>query len=301
MENRSLYKTEALMRGAVLYREFGRLADKLEALPYALVKGEALSLIAYQCCGGRIYKDIDLLLPRSSFEALNDILQDAGYRQEARPELNRYEKIYASYSHQAAPYYKMAGGNRIEIDVNFDLFWGEYLGNRIDISEFLQDAEEIVIYGTRYRTLSAEKTFIQICLHLFKEVNSFDHLMYHNPYKRQLFDDIYYFLLNNRQIGVDRLYALCREYQVVPFVYHDLYYVSKLYPERFVMEALDHFRCEEGEALIDCYGLAEHERKRWRIPFETRLAAADLSSVIKEDLTAEDWEKIRMHRKIFGP
>lgn len=300
MENKSLYKTEALMRGAVLYREFGNLAEQINALPYALIKGEALSLIAYRCRGARIYKDIDLLLPRTAYQDLDNILRQGGYVQEERTGLTRYEKIYASYSHQTAPYYKIVGGNRIEIDINFDLFWGEYLGERIDVSEFLQDTEEIVIYGNRYRTLSTEKTFIQICLHMFKELNSFDHLAYHNPYKRQLFDDVYFFLMNNKELGLEQLYALCAMYHVIPFVYHDLYYVSLLYPEPVVMEARDRFWCESGEALIDCYGLAEHERKRWKIPFKQRLTATDLFSLIVDDLTAEDKEKIRMHKKIFG-
>lgn len=300
MGNKSIYKTEALIRGSVLYREFGCLAEQISGLPYALIKGEALSLIAYQCRGARIYKDIDLLLPRSAYLELDNILRRNGYVQDERAELSRYEKIYASYSHQIAPYYKVVDGNRVEIDVNFDLFWGEYLGDRINILEFLQDTEEIVIYGNRYRTLSAEKTFIQVCLHLFKELNSFDHLAYHNPYKRQLFDDIYYFLINHKELCVNRLYALCERYQVIPFVYHDLYYVSLLYPESFIMEIRARFWCETGEALIDCYGLAEHERKHWKIPFEQRLAAMNLFSLIEPDLTAEDKEKIRMHRKIFG-
>ncbi len=240
------------------------------------------------------------MLPRSAYLELDNILRRNGYVQDERAALSRYEKIYASYSHQTSPYYKVVGGNRVEIDVNLDLFWGEYLGKRIDISEFLQDSEEIVIYGKHYRTLSAEKTFLQICLHLFKELNSFDHLAYHNPYKRQLFDDIYYFLMNHKNLSLNRLYTLCAAYQVIPFVYHDLYYVSLLYPEPFVMEARKCFWCEEGEALIDCYGLAEHERKRWKIPFEQRLTETDLFSWIADDLTAEDREKIQIHKKIFG-
>ena len=48
------------------------------------------------------------------------------------------------------------------------------------------------------------------------------------------------------------------------------------------------------------YGLAEKERKPWKVDFQTRLETDNLYELIKDDLTEEDIEKLERNRRIFG-
>ena len=61
-----------------------------------------------------------------------------------------------------------------------EMFWGEYEGKRIDISEFLSDTIEIDIYGCKVKTLPPLKAMVQLILHHYKEMNSIYHLAGHN-------------------------------------------------------------------------------------------------------------------------
>ena len=51
--------------------------------------------------------------------------------------------------------------------------------------------------------------------------------------------------------------------------------------------------------LLDQYGLEEKERKKWPIDFETRLNAQDLYPIIKNNLTQNDYEKIKRSEYLF--
>jgi len=50
---------------------------------------------------------------------------------------------------------------------------------------------------------------------------------------------------------------------------------------------------------LNCYGLCEKERKEWKCDFQTRLESNDLYSLIKDDLTEKDHEKIAINKRIF--
>lgn len=48
-----------------------------------------------------------------------------------------------STSHQIKPWISdIPPWEKIEVDLNFDIFWGEYEGKRVDIEEFLSDTIE---------------------------------------------------------------------------------------------------------------------------------------------------------------
>ena len=56
---------------------------------------------------------------------------------------------------------------------------------------------------------------------------------------------------------------------------------------------------ENGGALLEYYGLAEQERKPWKIPFEERLER-DVSALIYSEMTESDIEKLERNRRLFG-
>lgn len=122
-------------------------------IPYANIKGETLSLYAFDQYGQRSYGDIDILVSRKNLHVLEAVLAQNGY---ISPSVTREEKVMMiSASHQTAAWYKITNQKfKSVIDVNFDIFWGEHMGRHIDIDQFLSDTIEMKIYGVKVRVLS---------------------------------------------------------------------------------------------------------------------------------------------------
>ncbi len=132
-------------------------------------------------------------------------------------------------------------------------------------------------------------------------MNSLYHLAIHNSITMSMFADVYNLLKNNiSDVSIDNLYRLSKEYGIVEYVFYVLFYTSELFRDSILKKYVDCFRTEKGEHLLSCYGLCERERKEWKCDFQTRLAAKDLFSLIKDQLSLEDMEKINRNRLVFG-
>lgn len=284
----------------VQYDEVRKIVDVLpDNIPYAIVKGAPLSMLAYNSCFRRKIGDVDFLVSRESVGKVTQVLEENGFHTEYQ---SREDKLIAlMYSHQTRPFVKNTPLWKTYIDVNYDIFWGEYEGKRINMDEFLRDSIEIEVAGCRVKTLNPLKTMIQLVLHHYKEMNSLYHLAIHNSITMSMFADVYNLLKNNiSDVSIDNLYRLSKEYGIVEYVFYVLFYTSELFRDSILKKYVDCFRTEKGEHLLSCYGLCERERKEWKCDFQTRLAAKDLFSLIKDQLSLEDMEKINRNRLVFG-
>lgn len=263
-----------------------------------MIKGEALSLMAYGEVGKRNSRDIDLLIPPKYIGAAKDILNANGFYYILK---NNYDKVLAiSMSHQSPTYVKKTKISYIYLDLNHNIFWGEYTGKRIDIDNFLGDTIDIEIYGCKIKTLPPIKMLVQLILHHYKDMNSIFLLTMRKNIERSMFDDVYYLLKNNLEdITLEKLYELSAAYEIVPYVYYILYHVGLLVQDRNLNEYISVFRTAEGERLLNCYGLNDAERREWKCNVTTRLEVGNLYDLIKDDLTAKDREKIKMNRRVF--
>lgn len=291
-----------LIRSFLLFRETKELWNKIKHFPYALIKGEALSVICYKRLGNRLYSDIDILIPRDSLRDLEKVLVAKEYRSDLPTAEQRNARILClSSSHQLTPYRKLHKNLNIEIDLNFDLFWGEYEGKRIDISKFLSDTIKMDIYGCTVKTLPPLKAMVQLILHHYKEMNSIYHLVGHNCINYNMFKDVYYLWKNNQEaISLEKLYAISSEHKIIPYVFYVLYFTNWIFKDTELQKYVEAFRTLEGESLLDYYGLAEKERKPWKVNFQTRLETDNLYELIRDDLTESDVEKLERNRRIFG-
>lgn len=202
--------------------------------------------------------------------------------------------------HQIPPYIKRDDIFEICIDINFDVFWGEYEGKRINISSFLSDAIELYVYGCNIKSLSILKAFLQLALHHYKDMNSIFLLATEKTIKFDTFKDVYYLLKNNLDaIILDKLYAMSVEYEIIPYVFYVLYYTGQVFDDNILNQYIEAFKTPEGEALLNCYGLCEKERREWKCDFKTRLDSDNLYELIKEKLTERDKEKIAINKRIF--
>lgn len=282
-----------------LMRDVG---DTLAMVKYAFIKGESLSLLAYGKLGVRISSDIDILIPRDSLRFIEKAIIAKGYNTDLPLSEQRNTRIFClSSSHQLMPYRKICRNLNIEIDLNFDLFWGEHSDGTIDITEFLSDVIDIEIYGNLVKTLPPLKAMVQLVLHHYKEMNSIYHLAGHNSIKFDMFRDVFFLWENNREIMTqDEMLKISEKYGIVPYVYYVLSFTNKIFQDVELSKYVDAFRTPEGVDLLDYYGLSEKERKPWRFDFKTRLESENLYELIKDDLTQEDFEKLDRNRLIFG-
>ena len=280
---------------------FNQLTPVLDTLSinYSIIKGEALSIQAYGSTGNRNFTDIDILVARKNLNIIEQRLMNNGFFNVSQ---SRSDKItMMTGSHQIAPWIKeIYPWGQVVVDLNFVIFWGEYEGNRIDIDEFVSDAIERNIYGTKVKTLAILKAMVQLILHHYKDMNSIFLLATRKSIKYEMFKDVYYLLKNNIEIiSIDSLYDISLKYDIVPYVYYILYYTGQVFNDEMLNRYIDAFRTPTGEGLLNCYGLCAKEQKEWKYNFQTRIEADSIYDLIKDDLTEKDKEKIDINRRIF--
>lgn len=266
---------------------------------YAIVKGCPLAYYKTGRVSTRCSNDIDILIDRNGVSRLEAILKDNGFQ--SVHEIARDERILLlSGSHQIPPYIKQIGKLYSQIDINFDLFWGEYTGERIDVSSFLENVNELDVYGCQIRTLPPLETLIHLILHHYKHLNSIYILTKGRAIKPLFFEDIVVLCQKYpKELSPACVFDACSRYQICPYAFYMFYYTQKIYSYGFLSEYINILRSAEGEALLDCYGLSDHERKRWEISFADRIDK-DVSSLIYRKLTKDDMKKIERNRKLFN-
>ena len=282
----------------IQFEEIYKVLSTLK-IDYALVKGDVLSWYAYNELGQRKYRDIDILISENSRSKLVSALTTHGFTQLIN---DRFSQIFLlTCSHQTIPFTKTLSSQfSMKVDVNIDIFWGEYEGKRIEIDDFLKDVVDLEIYGHKYKTLTPIKTMVHLILHNYKDMNSLYLLATRKSIKYNMFKDLFFLLKNNSsQITLDELYSISYKYNILPYVYYVLYYVGQVFNDKLIDLYIYSLKNTEGERLLNSYGLCENERKEWKYDFKTRLETANLYDLIKDDLTKEDKEKIDINKSVF--
>lgn len=273
----------------------------LDTLPvnYAMIKGEALSILAYQKTGIRHYSDIDILIDRKNLDIVQKRLNDEGFDSVSNSRANKV--LLLTSSHQTVPWSKkiMPFGVAV-VDLNFDIFWGEYDGERINIEDYISDTIELDMYGLKIKSLPPIKAFIQIVLHHYKDLNSIFLISSRNGINKYMFKEVFCLLKNNLDsISIEKLYNMSVRYGTIPYVFYVLYYTDQIFDDNVLKKYIDAFRTDEGERLLNCYGLCEKERKEWKFDFATRLNSKNLFNLIRNDLTERDMDKIALNKRIL--
>lgn len=274
--------------------------NELEAIPYALIKGQVLSVLAYGDTGYRDSKDIDILVSRSDLTYVDNVLRKNGFDsiildEHGKPKkLTRAEKIMILNSHQVTPYTKPIGSGRkaLELDINVDIYGAEYSGPRIDITEFLSDTIKIEVFGQNIKTLSFLKTFIAVIMHHYREMNAPYIFKVCNPLTTRMFQDVYCLFKRYIEKDIEALVNYSEKNALHKYIYYMLYYTNLVFPDKELNKSLDYFKTAEGVEILSSYGLTDGERKKWKSDFYDRLDVTEIYSLIEADLTQRDKEKI---------
>ena len=283
----------------VKYQYLIKLLSEKAEFPYAVVKGEVLSVLAYGAAGLRHSGDIDVLVDKKDLKALEKILKEDGFES---ANLTRQEKIVArAFSHQIEPYHKQLPLGSLEVDINYEVIWGEWQGKKPSVSEMLARRQIIDVFGVPVPALTVEDAFIQLCLHHYKDMNVLFHLTIHNPISRKLFNDVAgFWRLQRDKMDMGRLQAWVKEYELTPFFYYIAYYTAKVCDVSDLAEWAKQLESADGIALLDTFGLADEERKTWPIPFDERLENEQLPELVRSMLTEKELKKAEQNHKIFG-
>ncbi|MGL5381778.1 nucleotidyltransferase family protein [Clostridium sp.] len=292
------------LKRRLLYSELAGIWHSLENVDYAVIKGEALSMQIYGEPHSRYSGDIDILIDRSNVKRLEKELLIAGFIQDNTKDTvedKRKKRILCfTHSHQIPPYSKEKLNITLNVDVNFDIYWGEYEGKRIDIKEFLNENEKINLFGSNIKVLSLEKAFIQLILHHYKEMNSIYHLLQYNCIRTDMFRDIKDIIkYNPKELSPNNVLRICEKYHLKPYAYYMLYYAQLVFQSEELSSYIELLENKEGYSLFDKYGLNEKERKKWKINFEKRLNNDQVYKIIGKDMNEKDWQKLQLNKEIF--
>lgn len=288
----------------IFYREIQPLFDSLAEVRYSVVKGEVLSQQIYGFPDRRKSSDIDILIDKKNVKFLEKHLLDLGFSQKNPTdcsETRRNRVLCMAYSHQIPSYHKEKIGFDFNVDVNFDIFWGEYDGKRCVIDDFLNGADYLEIYGVKVKTLPKDKAFVQLVLHHYKEMNSLFHLSKHNTITIEKFKDIYDFVKNNTTVlSCDVVTDLSERYSIGSFFYYMFYFIFEIFQDEKLKEYIDALGKFRDDVLLNSYGLCDGERKEWKIPFAQRVNNQNLPEIIKNEMDLQDLEKIELNNLIFS-
>lgn len=295
----SLYEIER----KILYKELKPLFDALIYRDYAVVKGEVLSQQIYGSINRRRSSDIDILIDKCNVKFIESELEKLGFEQrlpEDAKVARRNRVLCITYSHQIPSYHKEVMGFHLNVDINYDIFWGEYEGHRTSIDDFFTDTVEMNIYGISVKTLSVEKAFVQLILHHYKEMNSLYHLSHYNCIRTHMFRDIRDMILFNKDmLTPEAIRNLCEKYLIGTYVFYMVYYTALVFSNNYldeIMKKLEEFR---DERLINSFGLNSKERKKWMISFGERLDNNEIWGIIKSVYTNDDLHKVELGNSIF--
>lgn len=296
VSNIQISKITGLLRYKILKNSFYELNKR--NIKYAVIKGEPLSYYIYSCLGMRLSRDIDILVPKESIDEVRKVFFD---NNNIIDMYGRKEWLYYMLcSHQCPALFIKEQGFTVELDINFDILWGNYEKRKIDINDFLSDTVEMDIYGVKIKTLSKIKTFLQVCLHCYKDLNSILLIQKRKKFDKNMFRDIYHMLRNNQnELTIDMVYNESIKYGIDEYIYYVLYYTEKIYLDPILKKYINALYSKENERILDTYGLTERERKKWKISFVDRLESEDLFSVIEKDLNESDMKNIKFNSRYF--
>lgn len=306
-ERCSVYLATNQMIQEFRYNNCKKIFDHLNnSMPYAVIKGAALSNSIYGKPFYRLSGDIDILVSRENTNKIAEILAENGFQQgrvvneEITPS-SREDIIYHRLNtHQMASFQKETDfllSPFVAVDVNFDVTWGEEK-KKINLEDFLIHTESTSIYNVTVKKLSPIYEFISMCMHHYKDMNSI-YLLYRNGFRLYEFSDIYFYLIREN-IDPNSLKEAGRQFDVIQYIYYCIYYTNELFPDHRLKRYLDILCSPKGMDLLNCFGLSEEERHIWQIPFLDRVFATNFKEQFLKHLTDKDLKKIKANTKYMA-
>jgi Uncharacterised nucleotidyltransferase len=269
-------------RNQLLFDQFGQILRKLQehGVRYAVRKGPSLCSLVYSDPGIRRMSDLDLLVERECTAAVTEILTDLGYAQgtlspdgrSVIPPERKTKLFWAVHLNNALPFLKPHPDRQVEaceVDLCLELFQKRSAGH-VATSAILQRVRPATICGQPSYALNPLDQLLDLCLHLYKEANSYLSIAQGRDINLLRFLDLVESVRITASADLARLPGYARELSAERELYFALYHASLLYPGRVPVDLLDELRPVERDYL-DEYGALEDRRRRWGQSFLDRL------------------------------
>lgn len=276
-----MYKGQLIMAGEQIDYSV-ELLDALDAagIPCAMLKGGAVTLMAYPSPGMRVFNDNDVLVEHERLAEVSRVLAELGYQQGSwnyaegavLPARRRDIMLYPVSSHQTHPFMRPTPAawtlecHRVDLHFSVDLLTAnrtddvvrELLSRRVTVGEagmWALDPVDMVVFG---------------CVHFFKEA------VYFNEVAR-LKDLVLYKLVDlvalldapDYPVVPDDVVARALAMGVGEQVYHALRHASVLFPGRVPDQLLGALR-PASEDYLDEVTDDDGRVYRWTAPIEER-------------------------------
>lgn len=217
-------------------------------IDYAIIKGFAIAEKVYYEKGRllREFNDIDFLVPQKYLSNIKYVLENRGYiqgdydifyntlrkatRQEILNMRMNSHQIY-NFVKEISLHPEYCIKDEITIDVNFTLFEGGNISHTISTEEILNNKVKLKILKDKYfYTLSNEFFLIQLCYHLYKDVNYRSHKKERMDLTLLKFCDIREYILKYKHIiDWESLANIVNKHCLNNGIYFSLYFTDKIY------------------------------------------------------------------------
>lgn len=127
--------------------------------PVLLVKGVAYRLHRFAFAAGRVFSDLDLLVPATDTAAAVELLQAAGFMDSTEHDYDR--RYYLEWSHQHPPLRHYTRGS--EVDLHHTIFFAKSAVS-VDIHRFIANSSPLK--SSRFSLPAPADMFVHCCLHL---------------------------------------------------------------------------------------------------------------------------------------
>lgn len=205
---------QVLFEATDLYKQL----NELGTCPIFL-KGAAYSLLDNSAAQGRIYSDIDILVPKNSLVEIQKRLFVNGWMPKALDEYD--DRYYREWTHELPPMYHTLRGSVADIHHNLI---PPISGKAPDILHFTQNTQKT---DNGLRTLAQEGLILHSCIHLFYN-EEFSHGF------RDIFDlHLLFSELKDSDLCWQRLIALAIKTDFTHVLYYAYRYCRKLFETKF--------------------------------------------------------------------
>lgn len=273
-------------RNRALFTQFGRIFRDLGAadVRYAVRKGPVLCHSVYEDAGTRRMADLDLLIEEDSFPAVKEVLAALGYAQGLQSEngsvITPYERstraFWSMHLNNKLPFKKPTSDPDVdffEVDLCLDIFQQKSQGGA-DVGMLLDRAVPARLCGAEARTLAWADHLLDVCLHLYKEANSYLSIERGKDLTLQRFLDVTETLRGCDERAAEEFAALVVQVRAKREVYFALHFAHQLYPASVPADLLLKL-APEDMGYLDEYGELDGNIGRWPTAFLDRLFDAD--------------------------
>jgi hypothetical protein len=270
------------LRNRLLFDQFGEVLRALSerGIRYAVRKGPSLCGPVYADPGIRRMNDLDLLVEREDAAVAAELLAGLGYAQGSLSPDGRTvvapqrgtKLFWAMHLNNALPFLKPHPHRQVEVfevDLCLELFQKRSAG-RVATAAILGRSRPAEICGQPSFSLHPLDQLLDLCLHLYKEANSYLSIAQGRDVNLLRFLDVVETVRITPAADLAALPGYASELSAGRELYFALHHASLLYPDLVPAGLLAELRPAEV-GYLDEYGALEDRIRRWRQGFLDRL------------------------------